>query len=95
MPYFEFPEGLTLGNSRDSRSVKVYALGKGPAGALEYNMENWGNGSQVTTSLINPAGEVCSSLLKFKTKTKLIGQKFDSEIYTHRITDIFHHRAFL
>ena len=66
MPYFEFPEGLTLGNSRDSRSVKVYALGKGPAGALEYNMENWGNGSQVTTSLINPAGEVCSSLLKLR-----------------------------
>lgn len=58
MPYFEFPEGMALGNSRESRSVKIYAMGKGPAGALEYNMDNWGTGSQVTTSLVNPAGEV-------------------------------------
>ena len=58
MPYFEFPEGLSLGNTRDSRSVKVYARGKGPVGGLEFDMDNWGSGSQVTTTLVNPAGEV-------------------------------------
>jgi hypothetical protein len=51
--------------------VKIYAQGKGPAGALEYNMENWGNGSQVTTSLINPAGEVSYfAELKFSSEIK-------------------------
>ncbi|XP_067940725.1 intermediate filament protein A-like [Watersipora subatra] len=57
MPSFEFPEGFILGNTRDNRSIKVYAQGKGPVGCLEYAMDNWGSGSQVTTSLVNPAGE--------------------------------------
>jgi len=37
---------------------QVYAKDKGPAGALEYERENWGTGSNVTTTLISPAGEV-------------------------------------
>jgi len=57
MPNFTFPESMSLGNTRENRSVKVYAKDKGPAGALEYERDNWGTGSQVTTSLISPAGE--------------------------------------
>ncbi|XP_067940756.1 60 kDa neurofilament protein-like isoform X5 [Watersipora subatra] len=54
---FAFPEGMSLGNTKDSRSVKVYAKDKGPAGSLEYERDNWGTGSQVTTTLMSPSGE--------------------------------------
>jgi len=64
MPAFSFPENLTLGNTRDNRSVKVYAKDKGPAGSLEYERDNWGTGSQVTTTLISPAGEERAELLQ-------------------------------
>jgi len=42
----------------------VYAKDKGPAEALEYERENWGTGSQVTTTLVSPAGEVSIVVLQ-------------------------------
>lgn len=57
LPYFEFPEDMVLGHSRDTRNVKIYARGKGPAGAFEYDLESWGTGGQVVTTLVNPSGE--------------------------------------
>ena len=57
LPFFEFPDDLILGNSRDTRSVKIYGKGQGPAGSMQYSLENWGTGNTVTTSLVSPAGE--------------------------------------
>lgn len=72
MPYYEFPDGIVLGNSRDSRSVKIYAAGQGPAGALVYSLDNWGTGSQVTTSLVSPSGEVRQPIYLLGTKQTVL-----------------------
>jgi len=57
---------MVLGHSRDTRNVKIYARGKGPAGAFEYDLESWGTGGQVVTTLVNPSGEVSYFSILYK-----------------------------
>lgn len=50
----------------------MYAKDKGPAEALEYERENWGTGSQVTTTLVSPAGEVSVTVVSLQLTECLV-----------------------